>query len=345
MLENILKKSYVVKKSKNKKHIIARCPVEILNLDELLPPKFQRKIDSSYVNSLAKSMSPENSMYFGLIHIACVKKTMMIIDGQHRLHAYKRIENQTKLDILVSFHICQSKDEAFELMKLINTNKPLKVSECRSDMEIMNDVKNIFHNNFAIFIKQTNNPRVPNINLDKLETLLIETKFIQKTKTCNIVEKILKLNKFYEETNIETLSKWGLPIHKRTQVKKTKIPFYLGLYQKFEWVYHLLYHFETGIPFNKIEHITSKSKSMKVKKSIRTKLWINTFGENSRTGECYVCTNKIDESNFHSGHIISRFKGGSTCLSNLKAICKDCNIDMGIENLETYKKEFDKQNQ
>ncbi len=55
---------------------------------------------------------------------------------------------------------------------------------------------------------------------------------------------------------------------------------------------------------------------------------------------CYVCYEEIDYDTFECGHIKSLFYGGKTCLNNLVAICRCCNNDMGIKNLELYKKEL-----
>ena len=42
--------------------------------------------------------------------------------------------------------------------------------------------------------------------------------------------------------------------------------------------------------------------------------------------------------NFVCGHIIPVSIGGETNISNMKAICSPCNLNMGTMNLNSYKK-------
>jgi 5-methylcytosine-specific restriction endonuclease McrA len=38
--------------------------------------------------------------------------------------------------------------------------------------------------------------------------------------------------------------------------------------------------------------------------------------------------------------VVAAFRGGETVLANLEPICRMCNNDMGIENLEDFKLEW-----
>ena len=55
-------------------------------------------------------------------------------------------------------------------------------------------------------------------------------------------------------------------------------------------------------------------------------------------GKCYVCIGAISYDTFESGHVKAASTGGETTLQNLEPICKTCNNDMGIEDLEQFKK-------
>ena len=67
---------------------------------------------------------------------------------------------------------------------------------------------------------------------------------------------------------------------------------------------------------------------------------IGSYFEDSLKGNCIVCVNEIDYDNFHCGHIKSVFYGGETTLSNLEPICASCNLNMGTQDLNVYKKEL-----
>ena len=72
-------------------------------------------------------------------------------------------------------------------------------------------------------------------------------------------------------------------------------------------------------------------------KTLRKAVWLNTNKSDLR-GICYCCENFIEFDNFVCGHIIPVSIGGETNISNMKAICSPCNLNMGIMNLDKYKK-------
>ena len=43
-----------------------------------------------------------------------------------------------------------------------------------------------------------------------------------------------------------------------------------------------------------------------------------------------------NEDNRHTGHIISENNGGETDITNLRPICKKCNLSMGSKNWNEY---------
>ena len=55
-------------------------------------------------------------------------------------------------------------------------------------------------------------------------------------------------------------------------------------------------------------------------------------------GKCYVCIGAISYDTFESGQVKAASTGGETTLQNLEPVCKTCNNDMGIEDLEQFKK-------
>ena len=81
-------------------------------------------------------------------------------------------------------------------------------------------------------------------------------------------------------------------------------------------------------------------KKTPIPKTVRNCLWINYF-KNKREDKCQCCLREtISISNFHAGHIISEFKGGTTTLDNLRPICQLCNLSMGTQNMDDFIKKF-----
>lgn len=57
-------------------------------------------------------------------------------------------------------------------------------------------------------------------------------------------------------------------------------------------------------------------------------------------GKCFVCESDICIENFHCGHVLSRNEGGTDEISNLRPICSSCNLSMGTQNMDEFKKQY-----
>ena len=82
-----------------------------------------------------------------------------------------------------------------------------------------------------------------------------------------------------------------------------------------------------------------ENKRKNIPKTVRDSLWNKNFNEELH-GNCYVCKMKISYHNFHAGHIISVKHGGNNNIINLVPLCCSCNLSMGCENLEEFKKKY-----
>ena len=51
---------------------------------------------------------------------------------------------------------------------------------------------------------------------------------------------------------------------------------------------------------------------------------------------CFCCQNKINQTNFEAGHILSVKHGGQTVRDNLRAICFNCNRSMSSKHMYEY---------
>ena len=77
----------------------------------------------------------------------------------------------------------------------------------------------------------------------------------------------------------------------------------------------------------------------RIPKKLRNDLWIKYCGK-EYNGECYVNpSHKVTINNFHCGHVKAVKNGGTNNIENLRVICSGCNLSMGIQNLEEYKRE------
>ena len=73
-----------------------------------------------------------------------------------------------------------------------------------------------------------------------------------------------------------------------------------------------------------------KYKKKKIPKALKQQVWLETYGKRFEN-KCYIdwCNNPINCFTFDCGHNIPESKGGKTEISNLKPICRNCNLGMG----------------
>jgi hypothetical protein len=184
------------------------------------------------------------------------------------------------------------------------------------------------------------NVRQPHINMSKLAAFISEKKILSRagiTSGKEFIDELKILNDFYAKTSNEKYKEWGIgDIEKiKTLINKKNHDkcLYLGIYNCLEWLTFMADHLAFNKPYEDMNHISSTAKVV-VTTDLRKKVW----GIDSMRGICYVCSANIEYTGFECGHIIPRSLGGSTTLDNLKPICRGCNSDMGIMNLEDYRK-------
>jgi hypothetical protein len=75
-----------------------------------------------------------------------------------------------------------------------------------------------------------------------------------------------------------------------------------------------------------------------IPKKIRGEAWKNQFGDSTK-GACFCCKKELDIfDNWHAGHILSHSNGGTDTSNNLRPVCGSCNLSMGTENMDDFKK-------
>lgn len=103
------------------------------------------------------------------------------------------------------------------------------------------------------------------------------------------------------------------------------------MYPNGEWIDRIIDHLTKKIPYNKMFHYENTYRP-KITKELRRLVWDSEL----TTKNCYSCKDSIHFDSFECGHIIPLCMGGSTNKNNLKAICHDCNQDMGTIHMDMY---------
>jgi len=89
-----------------------------------------------------------------------------------------------------------------------------------------------------------------------------------------------------------------------------------------------------------IEEQEEKIKNQKkknIQKKNKTNIWNTYIDANIPRHKCLCCKKSIIlNTEFHVGHVISEFHGGTLEINNLRPICASCNYSMGTMNMVEY---------
>lgn len=265
-------------------------------------------------------------------------KTEYLIDGQHRLIAYKLLQEKyphRSINISIDYYECQNNASIELIYKLINTNQINPITQLSLDeYKIINQTIRWLQTEFQSFAKKTANPHKPSFNPETIKNALIQKQIVQKLEIKNsqqLIDLITDLNTFYSQVPVNMFKKWGVRDISKYMEKINAMSnrFYLGLY-KTEWIDILI-----DCPSNQydlIDHMVEGYR-IPISKLLRKQVWNSHLLD----GLCYCCNYPITYDNFECGHINAVSKGGKTTVDNLKPVCRSCNSDMRNTNMLEYK--------
>ena len=250
--------------------------------------------------------------YLNIIHTAFLDNKLYICDGQHRYYALKKFYDEFNINFKFPYmvKICNSKDELRNYFKDLNNVYILHEIILEDDkIDLLERIKIYMKNKYSSHISQSANPRFPNINIDQLVNYLINSTNIEYSNNyTHIIERMELLNsKIKEECKISNKEYYDISMKKQG--------------------------FFIGYLFIKTE---CENKRKKIPQTVRNSLWINRYNDNIN-GNCFVCNIKISINNFHAGHKTSVKKGGTNNINNLEIVCSNCNLSMGVQDLDEFK--------
>ena len=276
-----------------------------------------------------------------------------IVDGQHRYETIKYLSktySDRSMNIVLSCIHIETEDEYIELFKAVNKNMPLPpMIQNNTDtwIHIGKKIHTYFIQKYRCYHKQSENPRIPHINFDKMMEYIQTNKIIERCDIQNhqeFIDAFEELNIFYglHWEQVIHANKYMKDTHKRIEdcrKKQPDTPLFVGIYKKFEWLDRIILRIKDKMDYETMEHIESNHR-ITIKKPLRKKVWTTYIGFFAFQGTCFVCKTPIEFDEFQCGHVKSVFHGGQTNIDNLRPICGTCNRDMGIRNLDDYKEEY-----
>lgn len=288
----------------------------------------QRSIDYNHVARIITYLDSHldgEASFISPVVIGKLNNKYYIIDGQHRINSLERFKKNYSL--MVNLIFLKNEYDLEYKLKIVNSNKPYIQIETNH----IKKIEEFILINYKSYIKNSEKPICPHININNIVKKLNNHVSITFDM---FLEKFRELETFL----VENHSSIGISITNFNKCfKNNTIPFYCGSMSNNRWLDAIIISIESNsavcsIDFSKYPFTT---KRYKIPITDKKKLWESQ--SNNLDSICYICSVSISFYNFECGHIIPVFKGGNNSISNMKCICRDCNRDCGIMNLEDYK--------
>lgn len=310
------------------------CILKVSELDNVLQASCQRLVDEQRVNDMCSailSSLQDNKQPF-LPQCICIVEnihthTRYIIDGQHRLSAYKRLLTEHGHDFSICVNIIQvdTDQQVTHLFNLVNTSVPVPNLPDGITFNQVNSIVETFINRYPSIFKtskkRTNRPFI-NVNTftEHMATLLSNgwnaDKIIQTIDTFNQSGHSMNWNP-YKDIKYE----WFKQVH----------GFYMALIKPDEW---------GSLVFQIHDQLQFKVKRRGIPQALRVAVWNRYIGQTQRTGKCPFCQDEICLENFHCAHDLAAALRGQETIDNLFPACGKCNTSQGIESFTEFLSRF-----
>lgn len=274
----------------------------------------------------------------GTISIVVVGQCEYLVDGQHRMAAYKRLINEwpdRALFVSIDYYYCTNNNDIETIYKYVNTCRPNAITSLTiENYKIIKEAAAYLRTTFKSCISKSERPRPPNISVESIEKYIETNNIIARgniTSGANLIERIRQYNAYLSTISVAQFRAWGVEnIDTLLRKVREKSPnLYIGIYRNFEWLERIA----NNRPFDELQHYSSTFRA-KITSELRMAVWNSEFVN----GKCYCCNTNITIKSFECGHVVPIATGGQTIAANLRPICRQCNMDMATMNLEEYRR-------
>lgn len=334
----------------------------IYNIIKYQSTDVQRLLNIEHVNYLVNDQMEEYSKYqqFSIVQsITCadLDGKRYVLDGQHRIAAFRILkENFYSLDqyIPIVIYNVDSIEELQCYYLRINKHHPINPLE-NSDtwFKFGKQFCRWFTNEYKEYVKNsTKKSNCPHINLQEMMLYIKNKSVFERLKInyelIDFINKIKDVNCFFVN-NYENIMKYQLTTDFTKRIKKCyeknqQNVCFLGIWRQFEWIELVLHLLANHLKIEDINLSSFNNDRQKIPKNIRYEVWCKR-NNTSFEGKCYVCESDLHYENMECGHIVPHVYGGVVHKDNLEPICKTCNRDMGIINLNEYKNIYNQHNE
>jgi hypothetical protein len=311
-------------------------------LNSLEKPVEQGSLDLDKVGLMIEEykIHPEFLRFKNRIVVSNLNNTWYIVDGQHRIEMAKQLYGEHCIDdeLIFCWYRCYNENEMRLLFNSINqdsTKNRFYIQQTDFDQVKINEftksLQKFYKSSFVN--KKTTTGKIK--TKEELRDDLIEINFFENQLSVQELMNQLKSknNEFYNIARFKVDMIHNPDNFYKSEIKYIEqgIIFSLKETNFIEWLQH---------PEKDPIHNHKKGKK-RITKKLKDSCWIQEFGNNCDCNVCPISTcsieiykNKTDT--WHAGHVISENNGGDTIVSNLRPICKKCNLDMGSKNWIDY---------
>ena len=329
--------------------------ISVFNLlrqkNNIILPYTQRISDDQKVNEIVEYqrshfLRKNHYNFLGTInlHYCLENNKYYLVDGQHRYMAInKLVDNFINFDIILEIVKIEKADDLIENYNIINKNTPLPELSENINMLSHKIIFKYFEEKYEKIWTLSNRPQRPYLNKNHFQeaiSYLIEK--LEKDDPNYIIKLIDELNSRISNWNpdrIGNMKKLKDPLKTIELAREHEC--FLGLFSHsteeyhYQWVLDIIKN-ETG------EEIKQPKKKRKkaIPKTIKIGVWNKYVGSDVGVHDCLVCgQNKIYQSMFTAGHVISEYHGGKVVVDNLRPICNLCNLSMATKNMGDFVEE------
>lgn len=304
--------------------------------DSPLQPNFQRLIDTNRAEIIYEKIKKivkkgDEPFLPGCIIIVKSKETSWLIDGNHRMYAYKKLLENCNFDCDIVCNEINVKDinEAEIIFKITNNSIPIPFMPEGISLNKINKVADYFFSKYPRIFSFSKSGKCmkPHLHKNEFQEKLGELMDLvgNKYDDSEIIQKIESYNDTLKHKNWKYFTeKDDLSQQNNFHKAKDKGNFYLGLFDNYNWLFDL---------FNVTGYSRFKPIKKKIPKALRISVWNKYMGSNSRKGKCPLCDEReIRLEEFHCGHDMAEAIGGELSVDNLFPVCSLCNLSMGTKN-------------
>jgi hypothetical protein len=334
--------------------MLKRTPVDRIFIDSVSSvlsrttlPDFQRSEDSTHVNDIYNSVTSNLDAQLepkitGCLITVLLDDTCYLLDGNHRLHAYKRILEDYDYDIKLYVQEIKVSDlqEAETLFNQTNNSIPVSKMPDGVKRSHVNRIAEYFYNKYNLTVGKkkpvfsaSNTTNRPRINRAKFEETLSH---IVKCSDLDAETIITKIDNYIIELDGRNYQ-W---FKRSTNDTQKRLENMLNTADALGCRLGMVRIGELSKLFQESDMTIFQRVKQHIPKALKIKVWDRYCGASERVSECPFCNDLIKTEDFHCAHDQSEIDGGELNIDNLYPCCALCNLSMGTSTYEQFKKRW-----